>query len=236
MEELKNVMAGGIWKEGDLNVKDTWEGDRGSSKAQDSGLSYKPKTRQQEEDEILEEANISSEVLSIISQRVSNSYKRANKHTEVNLEQIMSKFKENFDTSLTDVQKWREKVTQDLAGITEESSAIESMKRDLLKIEERVKNLEYQLELLKGSITHHGPEEARMIHEAYQIIIKRAATEDEGSNVEPEPSVIGQLRDYDQKLTEKLQAIRPITNPDAIPEAVNTSSRSRVLRKFGRLL
>jgi len=227
--EREFAVKGGIWSEENLEQSLDWAGESGSSKAALlSDVTHSPKSRRQIENEVLEANSVSAEVLAIIVSRVQQSILSASGSAEQTLIQMVD---DKISRHSKEVQQWMDAQGTRIVEVESKTKESSSLKYD--KLEERLVALEFKVDALTGSITTHGAEETRMIHEAYKIISERRSTDDGETS---EPSIYGRMEQRLTNLQDQLKSIEPLADKGLQASVTLAKQKVNVRSKFGRMM
>jgi hypothetical protein len=223
------VNKGGIWADENLDQPIDWAGETGSSAAAiDKEVIHTPKTHKAIEAEVLASASVTSDVINIITSRVEQALLRSSGSAEKTIVQMVeAKLFAHSDK----IKKWIDGQNTRLAELENQLKDTKSSQID--KLDERIASIELKIDSVIGSITQHGPEEARVLHEAYQIIKDRKSSDDGDRS---EPSVYNRMEQRLGSLNEQLRAIEPFADSGIKAKVTEVVNARQVRKKFGRMM
>jgi flagellar biosynthesis chaperone FliJ len=232
-QQGESYAQGGIWTNENLDESLDWTGDTGgTAAATDKFITHSPKTKKQIEEDILAESHITPEVLSVISSQIeSRLFNKGNDH-ESSLMNIVSTLDQRVSDNDRHIRLWREQVDKDIAKIGAADTS--ELTLQFSRIEEKLSAMEQRMDAITANIVPHGAEEARMIHEAYEIIKTRRAT-DESDTGRSEPSIFARFEKRIDVLNEQTKSLEPQFDRTVERIGQSVDKKRRALNKFGRL-
>jgi uncharacterized coiled-coil protein SlyX len=228
VEERHKLAEGGIWTDENLDQGTDWKGETGSeAAAEDAKKVHLPQSGKRIEEQILQKSGVTSDVLNTIVRRVESALLKSSGSGESSLLQMMEKALAANSDKISDWLRAQEKRV-DLI----EKHSTTTHEKQIEKLDERIALLEQKIDVMIGSMTAHGAEEARMIKEAYDIIKNRQAVEE--SDVQSEPSVIQRMETRVGELSTQLQKIEPIAAAATIKRANESVNRASIFKKMNK--
>lgn len=100
-------------------------------------------------------------------------------------------------------------------------------------MDEQIASIEQKLAAIIGSITQHGAEEARLIHEAHKAIMERQSTDDDDTS---QPSVIARMEKRVEGLSAHLRELEPLAEQSLRVVEDETAHKRQLKKKFGRMM
>jgi outer membrane murein-binding lipoprotein Lpp len=226
-QEAQEVYEGGTWKDENLAESIEWAGDKGSSSAAvDSNKTHIPKTHGKIEEEILTAAQVTTDVLNTIVARVERSLLKSSGSSANTLTQMVEG---RLKTLSDETKTWFDNVSSRISKIEEQTK--DQQTDQVSKLNEKIASLEFKLDSIAGAITQHGPEEARMIQEAYRIITERRSSDADDVS---DPSIITRLEKRTEVLRDSAIQYEPFVDSAIKARTTEINDKARVLRKFGR--
>jgi len=223
--ERQAIAEGGVWSDENIMESLEYAGESGSAHAAENALATHPQlTSAQIDAKILEQANIDPAMIAAITARVEARLSSSLMSVMTNRENAMTASNRSVESK---VDTWIEKLSTEM-----KSQGLTAAARDeLARLEERIAQLEQKLDAVVKTVTTHGPEEVRMIQEAYRIIKDRRAVEE--SDIASEPSVVARMASRTEAITEQLRVLEPVVETARLA-TVNTAAQRR--KKFGRMI
>jgi hypothetical protein len=228
-KEAINVSKGGIWADENLEQSLDWNGESGSERASvDKDIVRTPRTYEEVNSDVLSSAQITSDVINIITARVEKSILRSSGSAEQTIIQMVDA---KLDQHGKLVRKWID--GQNTRLMSMEEMMKDSKQPQIDRLDEKLASLELKIDSVIGNMTQHGPEEARMLHEAYKIITERRSSDDVDAS---EPSIYERMEKRIGSLNEQLKAIEPFANDGIKAKVVEAKSSANVRRRFGKMM
>jgi len=227
--EIQSIAEGGIWNDKNVEESLDWAGETASADAAiDSTVIHQPKSHKEVEQDVLSTANIGADIVNIITSRVEKSLLRSSGSSENSLLQMIESRLKQHDER---VGRWMDSQEKRLSQI--ESDSKESRQNSIDKLDEKIAILENKIGVVIGSITQHGPEETRLIHEAYKIIMDRKAADEDGDS---EPSIYARMDSRVEELNRQMRALEPHSAQGSRAVIDNKRQEMTVRKKFGRMM
>jgi uncharacterized coiled-coil protein SlyX len=230
-EERAAVAIGGIWTDENLDQTLDWQGETtGGVAAEQSSVTHTPQTPEQINTQLLDRANITSDVLGAIIARVEKKIVGGKNSGHSSILEMIETAMANESRK---VHEWLESQDKKLSAVTENLSSSQTVKQsDIDRLDEKLRILEEKISAIITESTAHKTEEFTIINEAAKIIKDRRATEE--LEVESTPSILGRMETRADQLNTQLRSLEPYV-ASAHKSVIAAAQRpAAVRRKFGK--
>jgi hypothetical protein len=227
--EIEKAVKGGVWNDNDIAEPTTWTGETGGPGAiADIQAQHIPLTHEAIRSTQLAAAGVDADVLNAIVQRTQAAILKVGGINHGTIVQLI-----DAQISAT-VSTFQSRLDAFSVRVSELENRLKDRSTDeVARLEEKLNTLEQKQDALIGDLTSSGPEEARMIRDAYEIIKNRQAVDEETVS---DPSIIERLHQRSRGLEEHLARLEPHVDTALAHVAQLHTSSAKAKKKFGRMI